>query len=111
MIEYPKKVSEAEIQAELWYKLREAGIDARLEVKGERSRLDIVIFRNKEARAIIECKSWSVRYVKNQGYQKHKNTKQLTKYRETFKVPVFVCGCLASIKPAITFASKCCASF
>lgn len=108
MIEYPKRISEAEIQAELWYRLKGAGVDARLEVKADHSRLDIVVFVDRAATGIIECKSWSKSYLRNQRYQEYKNSKQYRKYQDVFYVPVFVCGCLKSIEPAVTFARKCC---
>ena len=107
-IDYPKKTrTHAEIQALLWQQLTTAGVDARLEVKSYKSRFDIVIFRDKEARAIIECKSWSPRYFRNYRYQKARNQGQINRYREMFGIPVFVCGCLASINPAVHFAKKC----
>ncbi len=108
MIEYPKKINESEIQANLWLKLIDANIDARLQVKAEKSRLDIVIFKNQTAKGIIECKSWTKRYLRNQKYQLYKNSKQYRKYQDTFHIPVFVCGCKASIEPAIQFALHCC---
>lgn len=106
MIEYPKKKSEAEFQAEIWYRLRKQGIDARLQVKADHCRLDIVIFRGGIARGIIECKSWSKRYVQVQRYQRFKNQKQFKKYQDTFHLPIFVCGCKASIEPAIRFGTR-----
>ena len=107
MIAYPEKINEAEIQARLWLDLLENGIDARLQVKTDHSRPDIVIFKDRIARGIIECKSWSKSYLRNQRYQKCRNTKQLKKYQDTFQIPVFVCGCQASIKPALHFAKAC----
>jgi hypothetical protein len=107
-IDYPKKTrTHTEIQALLWQQLTTAGLDARLEVKASKARLDIVIFRDKEPRAIIECKSWSPRYFRNYRYQKARNQHQINRYRGLFGIPVFVCGCLASMKPAISFAKKC----
>lgn len=108
MIEYPKRTKEAEIQAKLWFQLLGAGLDARLQVKADHSQLDIVVFKNKQAKAIIECKSWSQSYLRNRKYQAYKNSKQLTKYQKLFNIPIFVCGCQPSIEPAIRFAIKCC---
>ncbi len=113
-IPYPKKkFSHDEIKAQIYIKLIELGIDAHLEVitpklDGRAPRLDIVIFKNHKARGIIECKSWSLTYLRNRKYQKNKNSKQLTRYREHFKLPLFVCGCRASIEPAVSFATKLC---
>lgn len=111
MIEYPDKVNETELQARLWFKLLDAGIDARLQVKAERSRLDIVLFKDRIAKGIIECKCWSKSYIRTQRYQTFKNTKQYRKYQEKFRIPLFVCGCQASIDPAIHFAIKCCSNY
>ncbi len=96
-IEYPKKISSAEVQAELWNKLNLAGYDARMEVRlkqdGRRGpRLDIVVFKDKEAKVIIECKSWSDSYKIQEHYQKSKNNKQITKYKCQSGLPVYVCG-------------------
>jgi hypothetical protein len=108
LIDYPKKVSHAELRAILYVKLLEAGLDARLEVTGSHARLDIVVFKERMAVCIIECKSWSLKYLRAQRYQTAKNGRQLTKYREQFGLPLFVCGCRASIEPALHFALKCC---
>lgn len=115
LIAYPTKVNESEIQAELWGKLKAKGYDARLEVivyseklRGKvrnKSILDIVLFKNHQAIGIIECKSWSKSYLRNRKYQECRNTKQLKKYQGMFQLPLFVCGCLKSIEPAVHFAS------
>jgi len=94
-IRYPKRSSEAEVQATLWMILKEKGIDARLEVvtslNGRMHKLDIVIFKNQTPQSIIECKSWSKVYSKERQYQLEKNTKQIKKY-ECWGLPVLVCG-------------------
>jgi len=94
-IPYPKKRNEAEIQALLWYFLRKGKIDARLEVTanmGRRYRLDLVVFKDKQAVCIIECKSWSPRYSILHRYQRHKNTKQIQRYEASFNIPVLLIG-------------------
>jgi len=94
-IRYPKKESEAEVQSVLWMKLREQGLDARLQVigtlDGRIHKFDIVVFRGQILQAIVECKSWSRRYSKERLYQLTKNTRQIRKY-ESYGIPVFVCG-------------------
>lgn len=94
-IKYPKRTTEAEVQSELWFRLKNLGLDARLEVKGKiggrRCIFDIVIFKNETPQSIIECKSWSRRYSKERIYQKYNNTRQLRKYNK-FGLPVFLCG-------------------
>ncbi len=108
-IPYPKKSSEAEIQAMLWQKLRDAGLDARLEVSGvlenKMPRMDIVVFKDQIAICIIECKSWTRRYSKEFWYQKMKNSKQLDKYR-LFGIPVSICGTEASIPTVCDFVNS-----
>ena len=98
LIKYPKKdKNEAEIQALLWYFLRKRKVDARLEVAAnipdskKHNKLDIVIFVGKEPKCIIECKSWQSGYALTAQYRRN-NTKQLTKYRTTYNLPVLVCA-------------------
>mgnify|MGYP001607649440 CR=1 len=107
-IEYPQKLNESELQAQLWAKLKSRKIDARLQVKAIRSRIDIVIFKKGQATGIIECKCWSKSYLKKQRYRYYKKSKQYQKYTQLFGLPIFVCGCSASIEPAIHFAGECC---
>ena len=111
-IPYPKKNSHSEIESELYHALRQLKYDVHLEVptpayNRHKCRPDLVVFKNQKAICIIECKSWSKSYLRNQKYQKTKNSRQLTRYREHFGLPVFVCGCLASIVPAIHFVKAC----
>ncbi len=107
-IEYPKKQSEAEIQALLWYFLRKRKIDARLQVTGynpisgkKSCKLDLVVFVDKEARCIVECKSWSNGYSKTAIYRTN-NTKQIKKYKALYELPVLVCARSSFITPTIT---------
>jgi len=104
-IKYPTKATEAEIQSTLWAKLREQGLDARLQVIGtlsnRRHKFDMVVFRDQVPQSIIECKSWSGRYSKERLYQLSKNTKQIRKY-ERYGVPVFVCGRPEQIQTVLT---------
>ena len=97
-IEYPKRNSEAEIQAVLWSKLRNNNIDARLQVTSfnpktnkKSWKLDLVVFVNQMAVCIVECKAWSKSYSKTTIYR-HDNTGQLQKYRRVYGIPVLVCG-------------------
>ena len=91
-IEYPKKdKNETEIGALLWYFLRKRKIDARLQVSAEKSRLDIVCFKDRQAVCIIECKGWSRSYSLVRQYRRN-NSKQLQRYRALFNIPVFLCG-------------------
>lgn len=107
MIKYPrKKATEAEIQALLWQRLKDIGLDARLQVKAEKSRLDIVIFKGKVAICIIECKDWSPSYIRNRKYRLAHNTRQITKYKTLFQIPVFLCGCLQAIEPVSKLAQS-----
>lgn len=86
-IPYPTgRISEFEIQAMLYGRLKQEGFNVKGEVKAKKSRLDLVVYdvRNKPV-CIIETKSWKWK-------TKSTETKQLTKYRELFDVPVLVCG-------------------
>lgn len=111
-IAYPKKHSESEIQALLWYFLRKKKIDARLEVSaynpisGKNSyKLDIVIFVNKVPCCIIECKSWSDGYSKTAIYRTN-NTKQIKKYKAVYGLPVLVCARMSFVTPTIALIEK-----
>lgn len=106
IIEYPKKHSEAEIQSVLWGKLRSLNIDARLQVRTYHSQLDLVVFKNRTAVCIVECKAWSRKYAIKQGWQRGNNSKQVTKYREFFGLPVFVCGYFKAIEPLVEIIIK-----
>ncbi len=114
-IDYPKKRNEAEIQALLWYFLRKRKIDARLQVTAyglsindltgaierQKTRLDIVVFVNKIAKCIVECKSWSDGYSKTAIYRTN-NTKQIKKYKTFFKIPVFVCARMSYVTRTVS---------
>jgi len=97
-IEYPVKQSEAEIEAILFYKLDSIGIDARLQVtafnpKTEKKscKLDLVVFAEKKAVCIVECKSWTDGYNKNAIYRTN-NSKQIRKYKAIYGLPVLICA-------------------
>ena len=109
-INYPGKIGHTEIQASLWRELHKYMIDARLEVmirtKPRGCFLDIVVFSDKQAVCIIECKSWSKSYLRQRKYQTAKNSKQIKRYQEYFGLPVLVCGCVNSIKPLVVIVQK-----
>lgn len=113
-INYPKRINtEAEIQALLWMKLRARYLDARLQVNtpnryGGHSLLDIVVFREEKALCIIECKAWSPSYCRTAKYRKAHNTKQLTKYKKSFGLPVLICGSYKAIEPVSRIVFKIC---
>jgi len=104
-IPYPVKQSEAEIQALLWLELRKHGVDARLQVKSNgdkpRSLLDLVVFKDKVPVFIVECKSWKQSYIRNNKWQTKSNTKQLDKYKQSFGIPVIVCGFQSNIEAVV----------
>lgn len=92
IIPYPQQDSEFDVQAELWRRLKEIGFDVRGEVravcddggKRSRTRLDLVVFDNRRAIAIIECKNSdkSTRCVVT-GRQGRRYSK--------FSLPLFLC--------------------
>lgn len=111
-IKYPGKHSEAEIQALLWYFLRKAKIDARLQVtaynplSGKDSlKLDLVVFVKKLPQCIVECKSWSDGYSKTAIYRTN-NSKQIKRYKEFFGLPVLVCARMSFVTPTIALIKK-----
>ena len=99
-IEYPKKTTEAEIQAMVWGFLRGKEQDARLQVKTRHHKLDIVVFYKRSPYCIVECKAWSRRYSKERFYQLSQNTKQIQKYRR-YGLPVIVCGRVEAITDTV----------
>lgn len=112
MIEYPEKHSEAEIEALLWYFLRKRKIDARLQVTGfnkftgkKSCKLDLVIFVDKVAKCIVECKSWSKGYSKTAIYRTN-NTKQIRKYKALYGLPVLVCARMSYVTVTIELIEK-----
>ncbi len=107
-IEYPKKHSEAEIQALLWYFLRKRKMDVRLQVIGynpytnkKSCKLDMVVFVDKIAKCIIECKSWQAGYSKTAIYRTN-NTNQIKKYKEFYGLPVLICARMSYITKTIS---------
>ena len=86
-IDYPKKFSEFEIQAQLYSKLLQSGYDVRGEVKAHRCRFDLVIFdENKNAQAIIEVKNYRNLTSPNTL------TKQYQKYKKFNKMLLYCCN-------------------
>lgn len=97
-IDYPKKRSDAEIEALLWYFLKKRKVDARLQVTAynpdsekKSCKLDLVVFVDKLPKCIVEVKSWSDGYSRNAIYRTN-NTKQIKKYKEYYGLPVLVCA-------------------
>ena len=88
-IYYPikeKKISEFEVQSDLYQELKKLGFNVKGEVKAKYSRLDIVVFDNlNNARIIIEVKS---RLRPRATIRKYK---RVQKYEELFNLPVLVC--------------------
>ena len=99
-IPYPRKASEADVQYAVCDVLRQHGFDARLEViarrNGHRHQFDIVVFQDKRAQTIIECKSYS------KPSHMPSNHKQSLKYME-WGLPVFLC-CRPENVPTVTRA-------
>ena len=83
----PKRIPEANIQAEIYRFCRNNNIKVCLEYKVENCRLDIVIVKHERIILIIETKSRKKEYPKNKRYK----TKQINKYKK-FEVPILVCA-------------------
>lgn len=84
---YPdNRISEFEIQSDLYQELKQQGFDVRGEVKAKQSRLDIVVFNEqKKAVCIVEVKSQKKERTTQRKY------KRVAKYEELFKLPVLTC--------------------
>ena len=86
----PKKLREANIQAELYHRLKELGIPSYLEysfkdfANNRRRRADLVVYKNNKIVCLVEAKS------RIRSFQPNWNTKQLKAYRAT---GVFVIVC------------------
>ena len=102
-IEYPIFISEFDTQAELCSRLKGLGYDVRGEVrltdisqqKGYREfRFDLVVFKEKEAKIIIEVK----RNSKKEGF--NYNTRQFKKY-SLFNIPLIYCFGIEDIEDTI----------
>jgi len=81
----PKRLAEANIQAEIYSRCKALGIQCYLEYKTVDCRFDVIIIKGGEITHIIECKS----YARNNP--KKENTKQIEKYKK-FEVPILLCG-------------------
>lgn len=115
-IGYPTKRTETEIQASLWQALRAEGLDPRLEVmlsipykenkqgKQKRAvrkvRLDMVVFCNRKAICIVECKSWDKRPNLEGIHQFIETSHQIQGYNDV-GYPVLVCGRLENIPKVV----------
>jgi hypothetical protein len=81
IIQYPKKLSEFEMHANLFFRLKQEGYDVRGEVtaknNGRKSSFDLVIFNLAGAAVIIEVKNSPCEALIN-----GKKTRQAVKYTE-----------------------------
>ena len=102
-IPYPETISEAEIQAKIWRRLLNHGLDVKLEVVcpsdkigklGTRItdvRFDIVIFYEQKAFCVVEVKAHKKRKDRNISYfNRTENSKQAKKYAK-YGITVFYC--------------------
>ena len=85
-IPYPKRKSEFEIQAQLYYELKKNRINVRGEVKAHKSRLDLVVYdKDDKPQCIIEVKARARLRKQPRKY------KQIIKYEELFGLPIIIC--------------------
>ena len=106
-IEYPKSVSEFEIQAELYQAIKIAGFDVRGEVRAacldfgrpHLVRIDLVVYRDCKAVVLIECKRSATETL-------NVNVRQGRRY-SMFGLPVIVCGSLERIPFAVQEVEEC----
>jgi len=89
---YPNEPSESDIQFHVMYRLRNMGLDVHAEVFSRKKlgcRLDLVVFVDKDARLIIECKKKKAKSI-HPKYRQREITrcrKQSEKY-ETLGLPI-----------------------
>lgn len=99
----PKRLSEANVQAEFYMACRRAGMGCFLEYSARwmnppgRGRFDAVIHKAGEILAIVECKS--TRKAKER-HIKFPASRQFARYQEA-GLPVFLVACMAEIGPTI----------
>jgi hypothetical protein len=108
-IAYPHKISEFEVQAQLYTALREQGLDVRGSVPARtvenavmpRCYFDLVVFSAyKTPVVIIECKNRPERAAK-----RPLGGRQLRRY-STFNVPLILCDRLSEIKNTVNEVEK-----
>ena len=95
-----KRISEANIQAEVYHRLRLAGITCYLEYKYQNCRFDMVIVKGDEIILIVEFKS----RIKQIGKINTKG-KQYQKYT-AFGVPVLYCTHQSEIEDTMRVIRK-----
>ena len=96
----PSRIAEANIQAEIYHRLKLAHIDCYLEYKVKKiGRLDIIILLNDEIVCIIEVKSYKIQ--KDFNY----DSKQIARYRQ-LNIPILGCGNLKDIDTLIVKIKK-----
>jgi hypothetical protein len=83
---YPQRLSEFEVQSDIYQELKKKGFNVKGEVKAKNSRLDIVVFDdNNTAKCIIEVKS------RERVRKTPRKYRRVEKYEELFNLPVIVC--------------------
>jgi hypothetical protein len=99
LIAYPDKISEREVEAELFMKLKCLGYNIRYglrgSVGGRRTKFDMVIFnKDNQPKFLVEVKSsnYCEEYVKN----KFEDSKRKQKY-DKFNIPTLCCANVKSI--------------
>lgn len=115
---YPGRISEAEVQATLWQSLKEAGILSRLQVTAYNPKtckrsctLDVVVYNSQhEAVCIVECKTWRDQYAAVRKYRSN-NTKQVTKYRDYYGLPVLIFGQMGKVNETVKEIKEILATF
>lgn len=95
-----KRIPEANIQAELYRKLKEAWLFVILEHKIRWCRLDVAIFRQLYWSYIL------VLAIEVKSYKTHKrfnyNTKQIDRYRDTIGIEVLWCGRMEDVDSVVS---------
>ncbi len=97
----PKRIPEANIQAEIYKQLKEVNIESMLEYRFKEFRLraDLIVIKNSKIICACEVKSWSKPRSINP------NGKQFRKYLK-LGIPIFYCGRIDKIDNLIEKIKK-----
>ena len=90
-----KRISEANIQAEVYYRLKRLGINCYLEYKHEHCRFDMVIVNDDDIIAIIEFKS----RIKKIGII-NTQSRQYNRYL-SYGLPIIYCTCMDEVDKTV----------
>ena len=96
----PKRISEANIQAEFYSQCKSNNINVYHEYKYEECRFDAVIYEHDKIILIVEFKSYKRKRKPN--YE----TKQIQKYKK-YNIPILIVGRMEDVKRTVNYIKFC----